>query len=140
MFVGYASNHKGDCYKVWNPITKKVSKTRDMLFLNRMFLSTPLMTVHKKQGTDDDDLDSVQQDKRGGTKSADFVTGDDNTATVESMDSSVPDTPMVNSNQGLSKYGCTYRRTMHYDPTTGCIIGTEATALANYYQCLEDMC
>jgi hypothetical protein len=27
---------------------------------------------------------------------------------------------------------------MHYDLTTGRIIGTEATALANYYQCLED--
>jgi hypothetical protein len=28
---------------------------------------------------------------------------------------------------------------MRYDPTTGRTIGTEATALANYYQCLEDM-
>ncbi len=28
---------------------------------------------------------------------------------------------------------------MHYDPTTGCTIGSEATALANYYQCFEDM-
>jgi hypothetical protein len=27
---------------------------------------------------------------------------------------------------------------MHYDPTTGCKIGTEATALASYYQCLKD--
>ncbi len=27
---------------------------------------------------------------------------------------------------------------MHYDPMTGRTIGTEATALANYYQCLED--
>ncbi len=54
------------------------------------------------------------------------------------MDYSVPDTPMVNNNQGQSKYGCTYRRTMHYDPTTGHMIGTEATALANYYRYLED--
>jgi hypothetical protein len=27
---------------------------------------------------------------------------------------------------------------MHYDPATGCTIGVEATALANYYQCLKD--
>ncbi len=27
---------------------------------------------------------------------------------------------------------------MHYDPTTGHTIGAEATALVNYYQCLED--
>jgi hypothetical protein len=58
--------------------------------------------------------------------------------TVESVDSSVPDTPMVKNNLGQSKYGRTYRRTMHYDPTTGRTIGAEATALANYYQCLED--
>jgi hypothetical protein len=62
---------------------------------------------------------------------ADFVTGDDNAATAESMDSSVPDTPVVNNNLGQSKYGHTYRCKMHYNPTTGCTIGTEATALAN---------
>jgi hypothetical protein len=69
---------------------------------------------------------------------ADFVAGDDNTSTVESVGSSVPDTPMVNSNPGQSKYGWTYRRTMHYDPATCHTIGAEATAIANYYQCLED--
>jgi hypothetical protein len=58
--------------------------------------------------------------------------------TVESIDSSVPDTPVVNNNLGQSKYGRTYRCTMHYDPMTGRRIGAEATALANYYQCLED--
>ncbi len=58
--------------------------------------------------------------------------------TVESVDSSVPDTPVVNNNLGESKYGHTYRCTLHYDPTIGCTIGAEATALANYYQCLKD--
>ncbi len=48
-----------------------------------------MMPVHKKQGTDDEDLNSVQQDKRGGTINADFVTGDNNAATVESVVSSV---------------------------------------------------
>jgi hypothetical protein len=74
----------------------------------------------------------------GGTITADFVTGDNNAATIESIDSSVPDTPMANNNQGQSKYGHTYRHTMHYDPTTGHTIGTEAAVLANYYQCLKD--
>jgi hypothetical protein len=139
MFVGYASNHEGECYRMWNPKTKKVSKTCDVVFLNRMFFRTPTMPVHMKQSTDDEDLDSVQQDERGGTMTADFATNDNHTATVESVDSSVPDTPVVNNNLGQSKYGCTYRCTTHYDPTTGRTIGTEATALANYYQCLEEM-
>ncbi len=38
MFVGYASNHKGDCYRMWNPKTKRVSKTHDVVFLNKMLL------------------------------------------------------------------------------------------------------
>jgi hypothetical protein len=45
---------------------------------------------------------------------------------------------MVNSNPGQSKCGHAYRHTMHYDPVAGRTIGAEATALANYYQCLED--
>jgi hypothetical protein len=82
------------------------------------------MPEHKKQDTGDDDLDSVQQDERGGTITADFVTGDNDAATVESVDSSVLDTPVVNGNQGQSKYGCMYRCTTHYDPTTGPTIVT----------------
>ncbi len=76
--------------------------------------------------------------KGGGIITADFVTVEDNTATVESVDSSVLDTPMVNGDPQQSKYGCTYRRTTHYDPTAGHTIGTEVTVLTNYYQCLED--
>jgi hypothetical protein len=48
MFVGYASNHKRDCYRMWNSKSKKVSETHDMVFLNRMFFRTPTMPVHKK--------------------------------------------------------------------------------------------
>jgi hypothetical protein len=138
MFMGYASNHEGNCYRMWNPNTKKVFKTRDVVFLNRMLFRTPTMTVQKKQSADDEDLKSVQQDKRGGTITAGFVTNGINVATVESVDSFEPDTPVVNNNLGQSKYGCTYRRTMHYNPTTGHTIGAEATVLANYYQCVKD--
>ncbi len=138
MLVGYASNHEGDCYRMWNLNTKKISKTCNMVFLKRMFFGTPTKPVRNKQSTDNGDLDSVQQDKRGGTITANFVTVDDNAATVESVDSSVPDTPVVNNNLGQSKYGHTYRRTTHYDHTIGHKIGAEATAVANYYQCLKD--
>jgi hypothetical protein len=57
---------------------------------------------------------------------------------VESMDSSVLDTPVVNNNHGQSKYGRMNRCTMHYGPATGHTIGAEATSLANYHQCLKD--
>ncbi len=74
----------------------------------------------------------------GGTITVDFVTVDDNAVTVESVDSSMLDTPVVDNNLGQSKYGHKYRRTLHYDPTMGPTIGAEATALSNYNQCLED--
>jgi hypothetical protein len=59
MFVGYASNHESDCYRMWNPNTKKISKTCDILFLKRMFFGTPTKPVCKKQSTDNEDLNSV---------------------------------------------------------------------------------
>ncbi len=59
MLVGYASNHKVDCYRRWNPNTKKGSETCDVVFLNRMFLRTPTKPEHKTQSTDYEDLDSV---------------------------------------------------------------------------------
>ncbi len=59
MFVGYALNHEGNCYRMWNSNTKKVSKTCDVVFLNRMFFRTPTKPVHKTQSTDNGDLDSV---------------------------------------------------------------------------------
>jgi hypothetical protein len=104
----------------------------------RMFFKTPKKQVIKKQVLNNADLESVQQDKRGCTINADFVAGNNGASTAESVDSSMPDTPMVNSNPGQSKYGWAYRCTMHYDPATGCTIGAEATTLANYYQCLKD--
>jgi hypothetical protein len=72
MFVCYASNHRGNCYRMWNPNTKKVSETCDIVFLNRMFFRTPTKPVHKTQSTDNEDLNSVQQDKRGGTYDCGF--------------------------------------------------------------------
>jgi hypothetical protein len=123
MFMGYASNHEGNCYRMWNPNIKKISKTHDIVFLKKMFFGTPTKPVRKKQSTDNEDLDSVRQDKRGGIITVDFVTVDDNAVIVEFIDSSVPDTPVVNNNLGQSKYGCTYRCTLHYDPTKSHTIG-----------------
>ncbi len=139
MFMGYASNHKGDCYRTRNPKTKKVSETHDVLFLNRMFFKVPKIQVKKIQVTNDADIDSVQQDKRGGCYNGRFCCRQQQCIFGRIRDSSVPDTPMVNSNPGQSKYGRAYRRTMYYDPATGRTIGGEATALANYYQCLKDI-
>jgi Reverse transcriptase (RNA-dependent DNA polymerase) len=40
MFVGYATNHAGDVYYMFNPTTEKILVTRDIVWLNRMFYNT----------------------------------------------------------------------------------------------------
>lgn len=37
MFVGYADDHAGDCYRMYNPKTRKIMETRDITWLNRMY-------------------------------------------------------------------------------------------------------
>ncbi len=67
-----------------------------------------------------------------------FDANDNDASAVDLVGSSVPKISTVNSNPGQSKYIRTYRRTTHHDLTTGSTIGAEATALANYNQCLEE--
>ena len=37
VFIGYAKDHDGDCYKMWNPDTNGVHTTRDIIWLRRMY-------------------------------------------------------------------------------------------------------
>ena len=37
VFVGYAVDHEGDCYLMWNPATMRVHTTRDVIWLNRFY-------------------------------------------------------------------------------------------------------
>jgi len=41
MFVGYALNHAGDCYCMWDPVTKRVHETRDVIWLKHMYYAKP---------------------------------------------------------------------------------------------------
>ena len=41
MMVGYALNHPGDTYRMWDPSTGRVHVTRDIIWLRRMFFPRP---------------------------------------------------------------------------------------------------
>jgi hypothetical protein len=41
MLVGYALDHAGDCYRMWNPDTNGIHETRDVIWLRRMFYEKP---------------------------------------------------------------------------------------------------
>jgi len=40
-FVGYADNHEGDCYRMWDPKQHYIYITRDIIWLKRMYFPQP---------------------------------------------------------------------------------------------------
>ena len=61
MFVGYSDQHPGDTFRMFNPKTKKIHNSRDVLWLRRMFYVKPLSPNEFKPTDDngtllDDDL------------------------------------------------------------------------------------
>ena len=40
VFVGYADEHAGNCYRMYNLVTSRVSVTRDIIWLGRMYFMT----------------------------------------------------------------------------------------------------
>jgi hypothetical protein len=55
------------CYRMRNPKTKKVSETRDVVFLNKIYLQALENTKKscKKKDPEDTESESILQDKRG---------------------------------------------------------------------------
>ena len=41
IFIGYAKNHAGDCYCMYNPATGYMTETRDITWLNHMYCGQP---------------------------------------------------------------------------------------------------
>jgi hypothetical protein len=59
VFVGYAVDHEGDCYLMWNPTSKGVYTTRDIIWLNRFYYQK----IHDVDDDDEDLLHIVATDK-----------------------------------------------------------------------------
>ena len=59
MFVGYALNHPGDCYRMWDPKTGRVHETQDIIWLKRMFYEKSMkkndIIVHQIEIEDTED-------------------------------------------------------------------------------------
>ncbi len=39
VFVGYADEHAGNCYRMYNPVTSKVNVTRDVIWRGLMYFT-----------------------------------------------------------------------------------------------------
>jgi hypothetical protein len=47
MFVGYSPDHNGDTLRMWDPDTKRVHLSRDIVWLNKMFFASEVNYVDK---------------------------------------------------------------------------------------------
>ena len=45
MFVGYADEHDGDTYYMWNPRSKKILTTRDVIWMKQMLFKLPIEEI-----------------------------------------------------------------------------------------------
>ena len=66
MFVGYASEHAGDCYRMYNEDTQRVHVTRDVRWLNRMYYGPNGRLSEDLSTLDDDDPDDFDDDSQNG--------------------------------------------------------------------------
>ena len=62
MFVGYALQHAGDCYRMYNPKTKKIMISRDIKWMNEMFYNIQDDTQTTKVTDTSHDIDSLNDD------------------------------------------------------------------------------
>lgn len=71
MFTGYSLDHAGDCYRMFNPKTKRIVNSRDIRWLKSMFFTTAEASNDKVReitwiDVDNDDLDPPPSDAREG--------------------------------------------------------------------------
>ena len=63
VFVGYADLHDGDCYRMWNPRTKRIHQTRDVIWLRRMYYpavnTAPIVDI--EAGEDETTLETADE-------------------------------------------------------------------------------
>ena len=89
MFVGYSPQHAGDCYRMFDPETKRIHVSRDIKWLNRL--------MYPKSGSSDDPVDSAPEKKQVKFKEEIAVDIDDNAVHLQvQADQSLP--TMLDSN------------------------------------------
>ena len=59
MFVGYAKDHAGDCYCMYNPKTGGTHTTRDIIWLRRMYYPRVADGINAGEGDSESSDDEV---------------------------------------------------------------------------------
>ena len=64
MMIGYADNHTGDCYRMYDEDTKHVHNTRDVTWLWYMYFKKKGLHKEHKDKNDAVDYDSDESDSK----------------------------------------------------------------------------
>jgi hypothetical protein len=90
MFVGYALNHPGDCYRMWDPETGGIRESRDVIWMKRMFFTKKSKAISAMEDEDnteaDIDIDYVAEVKENTDPVASVEAGEGNTPAVGEKD------------------------------------------------------
>ena len=65
MFIGYADDHDGDVYKMWNPETNRLLEPRDVIWLRRMFFPSknkPEAVIHGTENTEAEEGEGIDME------------------------------------------------------------------------------
>jgi len=102
MFVGYALDHTGNCYQMWDPTTKRVHETRDVIWLKCMFYEKPVTTPKVivipsedveepgiKAGEGDGQLNDAKADEAKADEDEDVKNAEESVVEQESVEENV---------------------------------------------------
>jgi hypothetical protein len=84
--VGYALQHAGDTYRMWDPYTKLVHVTRDIIWLNKMFYErtkTKTMEAPRITAVENEYEITIETTNTENMKNNTTTQTDDGTITVE---------------------------------------------------------
>ena len=129
VFVGYADGHAGNCYRMYNPVTSRVSVTRDIIWMGRMYFTNencektkvlPVIAVPITNDVTNEDLSVTEIIKIGLPNSL----GREGTEEVAKTDSPSKEGWMTVT----TKKGRQSIPPGRYDPTTGKTVSWNVTA------------
>ena len=71
MMVGYAANHDAQVYRMWNPVTRKVHVTRDIIWMNQMLFTKKVDEMGKLPDGIEADVEEADPEAGKSTNSDD---------------------------------------------------------------------
>ena len=154
IFIGYANSHEGDCYRMLNPITSRVTETRDVIWLRRMYYEQantaqtrkePIVALEVTRESDQDGVTEVQpaaeEAKNADAEKSDESSKEDTDDRSVTSEASEESSTSAKVPEVRTRTGRLIQHT-RYEPETGRTVKfslVEVGAVQNYHDCLAEL-